>query len=454
MKGAFSKIGKSCSSLSSYVQAKVDRIAKKKKPSQQEEFLADIEGLHRTLEMRERAKENEKVEAATPGMESNMTPSDYVPIEEQTQEANHGKIEQIDVVQAEPAPEDVPFFWELLRFAKNRSWKKKIMTYVSTRTSRFCYSRNALITLFSFNSALIVSISIYVIIDLVFLGHIMNLITRFLHWMTLHPAGAVVCFLGFFILATLFFVPPTILYFGAGYAFSDIAGFWGGFFAAIVVCFIGSSLGAMLAFLRSRYMMRDLVELFAKRFPIVKCLDEAMRTEGFRVMAMLRLCPIIPFNALNHVGGITRISLEEYTFALVGVLPNIGLWVMVGATADHIRTTETDDKEEYVFYIVVMVGGIIFAMVGLFLLYRFARFELHKEIKAQRALSWHTFADRSARPSNDTSTVALEDVEKGFDAVDIQPGGFIAALGLDHHGVEAKLIPEDGSDEDWLWVWA
>ena len=253
-------------------------------------------------------------------------------------------------------------------------------------------------------------------------------------------------------LATLFFVPPTILYFGAGYAFCDVAGFWGGLVAGIVVCFIGSSLGAILAFLRSRYMMRDLVELFSKRFPIVKCLDEAMRTQGFRAMTLLRLCPIIPFNALNHVGGITQISLEEYTFALIGIIPTIVLWVLVGATTDHIRRTEADDTGEYVFYIALMVGGVLFAVIGLFLLYRYAREELHKEIKAQRALSWHSFADKSSESASQKDL--YEGAEEGFELIERHPGGFIAVLGLDHRGTESSSAPQDGSDEDWLWVWA
>jgi len=394
-----------------------------------EEFLSDIDALNRTIELAERkrimdTKRESGPSPSLPPSNSNGSQSDYVSMDQakqserlQTSGAKEGQEE-----------EELHFFWELLRFAKNRSWKKKLMT------------------------VLIFSSSAYVLIDLVFLGNIMKLIENFLTWMTNHSGAAVGCFLGFFVLATLLFVPPTILYFGAGYAFCDVAGFWPGMVAATVVCFMGSSMGAVLAFLRSRYMMRDLIELFARRFPIVKCLDQAIHEKGFRVMLMMRLCPIVPFNGLNYIGGVTNISMEEYVFALVGVIPNIILWVLVGASADHLRNRDTDDKGEFIFLIISMCAGIVFAAVGLYLLYRYGRDELHKEIKEQRAVSWHTFAKDDSEKSS--SQVGDDPIEEGFEAMEQQPGGLIAVFGLDHHVVEPSTIPEDGHDEDWLWIWA
>ena len=50
-------------------------------------------------------------------------------------------------------------------------------------------------------------------------------------------------------------------------------------------------------------------------------------------MLLLRLCPIIPFNGLNYIGGVTSVSLEEYTQALIGILPITLLWCTVGAVS-------------------------------------------------------------------------------------------------------------------------
>ena len=75
---------------------------------------------------------------------------------------------------------------------------------------------------------------------------------------------------------TVIFIPPPFLIFGAGYAFAracDGSVVWG-VLAALFVCFVGSAIGAILAFFRARYMMRDLVELFARRYPLIRAADQ------------------------------------------------------------------------------------------------------------------------------------------------------------------------------------
>jgi uncharacterized membrane protein YdjX (TVP38/TMEM64 family) len=171
---------------------------------------------------------------------------------------------------------DRPMIAELLHFARHRNWKKKVLTLF------------------------IVVTSLLVFYDLLFLGHIRTWIASALDWMTLNPFGAVFSFIVFFVVATLLFVPPAILMFGAGYAFSNVSeSFWFGFFASSVVSFVGCVLGAIAAFLRSRYMMRDLIELFSKRYPIVNALDRAMERKGFRVMLLLRLWYVWASSARN-----------------------------------------------------------------------------------------------------------------------------------------------------------
>lgn len=162
--------------------------------------------------------------------------------------------------------QELPFFCELLRFAKNRNWKKKLLT------------------------AFVVISSAAILIDLIFFTHVRAAIVAALEWMTQNPFGAVFSVVGFIIVATLLFVPPALLIFASGYAFADITGdFWLGVLTSAVISYIGCCLGAIAAFLRSRYMMRELTELFAKRFPIVKALDSAFTDNGFKVMLLLRL---------------------------------------------------------------------------------------------------------------------------------------------------------------------
>ena len=58
-----------------------------------------------------------------------------------------------------------------------------------------------------------------------------------------------------------------------------------------------------------------------------------MKKRGFRIFFLLRLSPIIPFNALNYMAGMTAVTFRSYTLALIGILPGTILFVFVGASA-------------------------------------------------------------------------------------------------------------------------
>jgi len=182
-----------------------------------------------------------------------------------------------------------------------------------------------------------------------------------------------------------------------GYVFTDVFCegniVWGGV-AAVAACFLGSVIGALLAFCRARYMTRDLVQLFSKRYVLVRAVDRAIDRNGFRVMLMLRLCPFIPFNALNYIGGITAIRWETFVLTLVGILPLQILTVVMGATADFLVThssstaattnSSSTTTGDYPVLVAVLLGaGLASAVIAIVITYRFAKKELRKELQME-----------------------------------------------------------------------
>lgn len=143
------------------------------------------------------------------------------------------------------------------------------------------------------------------------------------------------------------FIPPSILTLGSGVAFAKAFGFGPGILLASAASFFGACVGAVIAFFRARYLMRDLIKLFARRYPIVKATDRAMKEKGFRIYVLLRMCPIIPFNALNYIGGITGIKWTAYTFALIGILPWQIVLVFIGATVGSVNNMREEDQNSY-----------------------------------------------------------------------------------------------------------
>lgn len=131
-------------------------------------------------------------------------------------------------------------------------------------------------------------------------------------------------FAGIYIVATVLLLPVSILTIVAGLAFGLGWGF------PLVV--ISATIGATLAFLVSRYLVHGKVEALVEKRPKFKAVNEAVSEEGWKIVALLRLSPVLPFNLQNYFYGVTDVKLVHYVPAtFVGILPGTLLYVYLGA---------------------------------------------------------------------------------------------------------------------------
>ena len=125
-------------------------------------------------------------------------------------------------------------------------------------------------------------------------------------------------------MAVLLFVPGSVLTIGAGLVFGLL---WG-----TVIVSVASTAAAALAFLIARYLARDRVEALAKRNEKFRAIDQAIRDKGWRVVALLRLSPLVPFSVSNYLYGLTPVSFGPYVLASwIAMLPATVLYVWIGA---------------------------------------------------------------------------------------------------------------------------
>jgi uncharacterized membrane protein YdjX (TVP38/TMEM64 family) len=97
-----------------------------------------------------------------------------------------------------------------------------------------------------------------------------------------------------------------------------VFGFWPTFPAIV----LASNLGAELAFLLGRTLLRERVHAWLAARPRLGAVERAIGEESFRLVFLLRLTPLVPFNALNYLLGVTPIRFGPYAFAtFVGMLP-------------------------------------------------------------------------------------------------------------------------------------
>lgn len=131
-------------------------------------------------------------------------------------------------------------------------------------------------------------------------------------------------FVAGYVLATVCFVPGWILTVGAGYVF--------GLFMGTAAVSLGSTIGAALAFLIARFLAREKVEAMARRNAKFRAIDRAIGERGAKLIFLLRLSPLIPFNLSNYFYGITAVKFWPYVLASwLGMLPATVLYVYLGA---------------------------------------------------------------------------------------------------------------------------
>lgn len=125
--------------------------------------------------------------------------------------------------------------------------------------------------------------------------------------------------------------------------------------------FIGAWIGSVCAFFLGKYVFREKCEEYAQRFEILKALDQAIKTEGLKVVLLLRLCPLVPFTYFNYVMGITAVSFFDYAIGGFGMLPGTIVYVFVGTTLGSITDAASGNYSAGPAGLILLIVGSILA---------------------------------------------------------------------------------------------
>ncbi len=125
-----------------------------------------------------------------------------------------------------------------------------------------------------------------------------------------------------YVAATAVSIPGAIILTLAGGA---IFGFWLG----LLLISFASSIGALLAFLVSRYLLRDVLQRkFKSSF---QAINQGIERDGVFYLLTLRLVPLFPFWLINLLMGLTQLrAIRFYTVSQIGMLPGTAVFVNAG----------------------------------------------------------------------------------------------------------------------------
>ncbi|KAJ6980740.1 hypothetical protein NC653_024174 [Populus alba x Populus x berolinensis] len=153
-----------------------------------------------------------------------------------------------------------------------------------------------------------------------------KILKDFLLWVEqdLGPWGPLVLAVAYIPL-TVLAVPAAVLTLGGGYLFGLPLGF--------VADSIGATIGAGAAFLLGRTIGRSFVVSKLKDYPKFRSVAIAIQKSGFKIVLLLRLVPLLPFNMLNYLLSVTPVPIGEYMLASwIGMMPITLAFVYIGTT--------------------------------------------------------------------------------------------------------------------------
>lgn len=184
------------------------------------------------------------------------------------------------------------------------------------------------------------------LLGLILLGLIIFLATNFGQYLTLENAKAQQIALSDYINAN--FVLAALVYFLAYVAITAFSipgaavvtllgaalfGFW----VSLLLVSFASTIGATLAFLSSRFLLREWVQ--SKFGNKLQAINQGVERDGAFYLFSLRLIPVFPFFLINLLMGLTPISVSRYYLvSQLGMLPGTAVYLNAGTQLAQIET--------------------------------------------------------------------------------------------------------------------
>lgn len=156
---------------------------------------------------------------------------------------------------------------------------------------------------------------------------------RFAEWVDGLGAWGPIAFIAGYALAVPAFAPGLVLTLAGGALFGIVRG--------TLFVFVAAVIGSSLSFVIARYLARPWVEKRIAASASFASIDRAIAEQGRRIVFLLRLSPVVPFNLLNYVLGLSRVRYVDALVASIGMLPATLLYVYYGHVGRELAAAAT-----------------------------------------------------------------------------------------------------------------
>ena len=181
-------------------------------------------------------------------------------------------------------------------------------------------------------------------------------------WVDARGAVGAVAFGGLYVALVLLLVPGIAPTLAAGALFGLVRG--------VVIVAIATSVADALAFLAARYVGRRAVERLAARYPRARAVDLAVAQAGWRIVALLRLNPAVPYSASNYLFGASGVAFLPYLVTSgIFTLPGTFTYVYLGYAGAEAVAGRVRSPAEWA----LILAGLAATIAGIVYITRLAR---------------------------------------------------------------------------------
>ncbi|CAL8462563.1 g2096 [Coccomyxa elongata] len=201
-----------------------------------------------------------------------------------------------------------------------------------------------------------------------------------LDWIEDHKVAGSLSFVGLYALFTVFPVPASVMSLAAGAIFKLPLG--------SLLVWIGAVVGEIGCFIIGRLILRDWAASLSKRYDVWQAVEAAVAEEGWKMVVLLRLSPVIPFALLNYMLSLTAISFFDYTWAsALGIIPGVLAYVYIGSLANDVGEilSGRTGVSPAVTIISAIVSG-IFIIAAFVVVTLYARRAINRKLEQERLM--------------------------------------------------------------------
>ena len=212
---------------------------------------------------------------------------------------------------------------------------------------------------------------------------ITGMIEPFFEWFCDNLYQGMVLYTAIYTFMVIIFIPTTFLTYGGALAFTKSIGPTYAFFVTTVLVVLANQLGGIVSFVLGRFFMRRWIrKKLTRRVKLFRAIDMGLKHNGFKLVFLMRMTPIMPYNVMNYMMGVTSLKMRDFNLGCLGMFPltaiNVYIGVQLDSVNDIIKGTYNLGPWQPVL---ITLGGVMITLITS-LLVSFSNDELNKILQS------------------------------------------------------------------------